>query len=199
VNLNTSLFLSVNDFARSTPWLQGPATLVAGYGLVVFAALLLAGWWIARRDGDPIRMAAAVWAPLGTLLAVAVNQPIVALVHEQRPYDALTGILVLATPTTDPGFPSDHATAAGAVMAGLFLVNRTLGWIAALAAAAMAFSRVYIAAHYPLDVAAGLLLGAAVTLLGWILVRRLLLRLVEGVRDTGLRPLLIATPTEPRP
>jgi len=199
VNLNTSLFLSVNDFARSTPWLQGPATLVAGYGLVVFAALLLAGWWIARRDGDPIRMAAAVWAPLGTLLAVAVNQPIVALVHEQRPYDALTGIIVLATPTTDPGFPSDHATAAGAVMAGLFLVNRTLSWIAALAAAAMAFSRVYIAAHYPLDVAAGLLLGAAVTLLGWILVRRLLLRLVEGVRDTGLRPLLIATPTEPRP
>ena len=199
MNLNTSLFLSVNDFARSTPWLQGPATLVAGYGLVVFAALLLAGWWIARRDGDPIRMAAAVWAPLGTLLAVAVNQPIVALVHEQRPYDALTGILVLATPTTDPGFPSDHATAAGAVMAGLFLVNRTLGWIAALAATAMAFSRVYIAAHYPLDVAAGLLLGAAVTLLGWILVRRLLLRLVEGVRDTGLRPLLIATPTEPRP
>ncbi len=199
MNLNTSLFLSVNDFARSTPWLQGPATLVAGYGLVVFAALLLAGWWIARRDGDPIRMAAAVWAPLGTLLAVAVNQPIVALVHEQRPYDALTGILVLATPTTDPGFPSDHATAAGAVMAGLFLVNRTLSWIAALAAAAMAFSRVYIAAHYPLDVAAGLLLGAAVTLLGWILVRRLLLRLVEGVRDTGLRPLLIATPTEPRP
>ena len=184
MNLNTSLFLSVNDFARSTPWLQGPATLVAGYGLVVFAALLLAGWWIARRDGDPIRMAAAVWAPLGTLLAVAVNQPIVALVHEQRPYDALTGILVLATPTTDPGFPSDHATAAGAVMAGLFLVNRTLGWIAALAAAAMAFSRVYIAAHYPLDVAAGLLLGAAVTLLGWILVRRLLLRLVEGARDT---------------
>ena len=199
MNLNTSLFLSVNDFARSTPWLQGPATLVAGYGLVVFAALLLAGWWIARRDGDPIRMAAAVWAPLGTLLAVAVNQPIVALVHEQRPYDALTGIIVLATPTTDPGFPSDHATAAGAVMAGLFLVNRTLGWIAALAAAAMAFSRVYIAAHYPLDVAAGLLLGAAVTLLGWILVRRLLLRLVEGARDTGLRPLLIATPTESRP
>ena len=110
--------------------------MCAGYGLVVFAGLLLAGWWIARRDGDPTRMAAALWAPLGTLLAVAVNQPIVALVHEARPYDALTGILVLATPTTDPGFPSDHATMAGAVTAGLFLVNRRLGWVAALAAAA---------------------------------------------------------------
>ena len=199
MNLNTSLFLSVNDFARSTPWLQGPSTLFAGYGLVVFAGLLLAGWWIARRDGDPTRMAAAVWAPLGTLLAVAVNQPIVALVHEQRPYDALTGILVLATPTTDPGFPSDHATMAGAVTAGLFLVNRRLGWVAALARRLMAFSRVYIAAHYPLDVAAGLLLGAAVTLVGWVLLRRVLLRLVEGSRDTRLRPLLVAAPAGSRP
>jgi len=189
---NSSLFLGVNDFARATPWLQGPMSIFAGNGLVVFAGLLLAGWWIARRDGDPIRMAAALWAPLGTLLAVAVNQPIVALVHEQRPYDALTGILVLATPTTDPGFPSDHATVAGAVTAGLFLVHRTLGWVAGLTAALMAFSRVYIAAHYPLDVAAGLLLGTAVTLIGWLLVRRLLIRLVERLRDTRIRPLLVA-------
>ena len=131
MNPNTSLFLSVNDLARATPWLHGPLRLYADYGLVVFAGLLVAGWWIARRDGDPTRMAAALWAPLGTLLAVAVNQPIVALVHEARPYDTLTGILVLAAPTTDPGFPSDHATMAGAVLAGLFLVNRRLGAVAA--------------------------------------------------------------------
>lgn len=198
MDLNISLFLRVNDFTRATPWLHGPMTLLAGYGLVVFAGLLVAGWWIARRDGDPIRMAAALWAPLGTLLAVAVNQPIVALVHEQRPYDALTGILVLATPTTDPGFPSDHATVAGAVMAGLFLVNRTLGWVTALCAALLGFSRVYIAAHYPLDIAAGLLLGAMVSVIGWILVRRLFVRLVERLRDTGFRSLLVATPAEAR-
>ncbi len=144
--------------------------------------------------GDPIRMAAALWAPLGTLLAVAVNQPIVALVQEQRPHDALPGILVLATPTTDPGFPSDHATVVGAVTAGLFLVNRRLGWVAGVAAAMLAYSRVYIAAHYPLDVAAGLLLGAAVVLVGWILVRRILIRLVDRMRHSGLRPLLVAAP-----
>ena len=194
MSVNASLFSSVNDFARATPWLHGPMSLLAGYGLVVFAGLLLAGWWIARRDGDPTRMAAAVWAPLGTLLAVAVNQPIVALVHEQRPYDTLTGILVLATPTTDPGFPSDHATMAGAVTAGLFLVDRKLGLVAALAAALMAFSRVYIAAHYPSDVAAGLLLGAAVSLAGWALLRRVLIRVVIWVQTTRLRPLLVAAP-----
>ena len=194
MNPNTSLFLSVNDFARSTPWLHGPAALFANDGIVVFAGLLVAGWWIARRNGDSTRMAAALWAPLGTLLAVAVNQPIVAMFHEQRPYDALTGILVLAKPTTDPGFPSDHATMAGAVAAGLFLVNRKLGVAAALAALLMAFSRVYIAAHYPLDVGAGLLLGVGVSLAGWVLLRRVLIRLVDGALGTRLRPLLVAAP-----
>jgi len=190
MDANTSLLLSVNDFARATPWLHGPLVLYAGYGLVVFAGLLVAGWWIARRAGDPVRMAAALWAPAGMLLALAVNQPIVAAVNESRPYASLPDILVLATPTTDPGFPSDHAMVAGAVTAGLFLVDRRLGWVAAAAAALMAFSRLYIAAHYPLDVVVGLLLGAAVSLAGYFLLRRVLLRLVLALQDTRLRPLL---------
>jgi membrane-associated phospholipid phosphatase len=190
MDANTSLFLSVNDFARSTPWLHGPLVVYAGYGLVVFAGLLVAGWWIARKAGDPVRMAAALWAPAGMLLALAVNQPIVAAVNESRPYASLPDILVLATPTTDPGFPSDHAMVAGAVTAGLFLVDRRLGWVTAAAAALMAFSRVYIAAHYPLDVVVGLLLGAAVSLAGYFLLRRVLLRMVLALQDTRLRPLL---------
>ena len=191
MDANTSLFLSVNDFARSTPWLHGPLTLYAGYGLVVFAGLLVAGWWIARKAADPARMAAALWAPTGMLLALAVNQPIVAAVNESRPYASLPDILVLATPTTDPGFPSDHAMVAGAVTAGLFLVDRRLGWVTAAAAALMAFSRVYIAAHYPLDVAVGLLLGAAVSLAGYGLAHRPLTRMVVALETTRLRPLLV--------
>ena len=194
MDANTSLFLSVNDFARSTRWLHGPLVLYAGYGLVVFAGLLVAGWWIARKAGDPARMAAALWAPAGILLALAVNQPIVAAVNESRPYASLPDILVLATPTTDPGFPSDHAMVAGAVTAGLFLVDRRLGWVTAAAAALMAFSRVYIAAHYPLDVVVGLLLGAAVSLAGYFLVRRVLLRMVLALQDTRLRPLFTTSP-----
>src|SRR5664279_6420139 len=99
MDANTSLFLSINDFARATPWLHAPLELYAGYGLVVFAGLLLAGWWTARKAGDPARMAAALWAPLGMLLALALNQPIGAMVNEARPYASLPNILVLATPT----------------------------------------------------------------------------------------------------
>jgi len=186
--------LSVNDFARATPWLHGPLGLYAVYGLVVFAGLLLAGWWVARQAGDPARMAAALWAPLGMLLALALNQPIGAAVNGARPYASLPDILVLATPTADPSFPSDHAMVAGAVTAALFLVDRRLGWVSAAAAVLMAFSRVYIAAHYPLDVVVGLLLGAAISLAGYFLLRRVLLRVVITLQHTRFRPLLTAAP-----
>ncbi len=53
--------------------------------------------------------------------------------------------------------------------AGILLTTRAwIGWTAAAAAALLAFSRVYIAAHYPHDVIAGLLLGAAISGVGFL-------------------------------
>jgi membrane-associated phospholipid phosphatase len=190
--MNETLFERVNAFARATPWLHPVMTAYAGYGVVVFAALLLAGWWTARRAGTPEKMAAALLAGASTLIAVAVNQPIVAAVHEARPYAAHPGILVLAHRSTDPSFPSDHATMAGAVAVGLWLVSRRLGVTAALFALLMAFARVYIAAHYPGDVLAGLLLGGMVALVVYLLARRPATRLVGALGRTRVRPLLLA-------
>jgi undecaprenyl-diphosphatase len=188
VPVNEGLFRAVNRFAQDTPWLHATLLGYATYGVVLFAVLLLAGWWVARRRGTG--MTAAVWAPVGMLLAVGLNQPIVAAVHEARPYTTLHGILVLASPSADPSSPSDHATMAGAVTAGLFLVSWRLGLLAAVAAAVMGFARVYIAAHYPPDVLAGYAVGAAVTLLGYWIARRPLTALLRQLERT----LLYASP-----
>ena len=190
--MDDRVFVAVNGFARATPWLHGLMLGYADYGLVVFAVLLAAGWWIARRRGAG--MAAALWAPLGMLLAVAVNQPIVAAVAEPRPYTVLPHLLVLAAPSVDPSFPSDHATMAGAVAAGLVLLDRRLGLLAVLAALLMGFARVYIAAHYPQDVLAGFAVGAVVALAGYALARRPLAVLVLRLEHTRWRPLLTAGP-----
>lgn len=190
---DVNLFLDINRFALRTDWLHGPLKLVANYGILVFFLLLVCGWLYARRQ-NVSKVAALVWAGLGTLVAVAVNQPIVSHFHGARPYTTLQHILVLAHRSADHGFPSDHATMAGAVTAGLFLVSPLLGSISLVFALLLAFSRVYIGAHYPYDVAAGLALGAVVVLAGYLVVRKPLVFFIMKTADTPLRALITNKP-----
>lgn len=183
-------FQVVNNFARHTGWLHPVLIGYAKDGLVWFAVLLVAGWWIARRRGQPRLMAAAVSAGIATLVAVGVNQPIVNHVAEKRPYLLMPHALLLVGRSADFSFPSDHAVMAGAVAAGLLLVYRRLGLLALLSALLMAFARVYVGAHWPDDVLAGLILGIAVALVGFLILDRPLTWLVSRGQHTPLRPLL---------
>jgi undecaprenyl-diphosphatase len=183
------MFGAINEFARDTDWLHGTLLGFAKYGVVVFAVLLVAGWWVAR-DRSPRTMAAALWAGAGTLVAVGANQPLVNGFQESRPYTDHHAILVLIARSADYSFPSDHAVMAGAVAAGLWLVDRRLGIAATIAALLMAFARVYVAAHYPHDVVAGLAFGGLVILVGWWLLSRVLTHVVYRLSTTPMRPLL---------
>ncbi len=166
--LDDRVFRAINSLARHTAWLHTLMADYARFGVILFFALLVVGLVIARRL-DNRTLAAAGWAPVATLLAVAANQPLSRAVHEARPYDTHPHVLVLVARSADWSFPSDHAVMAGAVAVGLLLVSRRLGFIAMGAALLLAFSRVYVAAHYPWDVAAGLVFGGAVALLSWLL------------------------------
>jgi len=66
-------FTDVNELSADTPWLHAPFRFFAEYGVVLFAALLLLSWWLARGERDLARVAAAVWAPVGALLAIGLN------------------------------------------------------------------------------------------------------------------------------
>jgi undecaprenyl-diphosphatase len=195
MSVDTQLFQAINSFARATPWLHTPMLILTTYAVVLFAVLLLGGWWLARRQARPRVMAAAVWAPIGMLIAVGINQPVSSAVNETRPCRALPHILVIATCGKDASFPSDHAVMAGAAAAGLLIVTRrVLAWVAVAAALLVSFSRLYVAAHYPQDVLAGLILGAAVSVLGYLLARGVLTRLITALQATALRPLLTSAP-----
>lgn len=192
-------FRVVNDFARQTGWLHGFFTFFATYGIALFVLVLLAGWWMSRRSGSGAMLAGLLWAPCAALIAVAINQPIVSSVHERRPFVAMPHVLTLVHHAADPGFPSDHATACGALAVGILLASRRLGAVAALIGLLVAFARVYVGVHYPGDVLAGLLLGAVVALLGAVPGTWLLRRIVDALASTPLAGLVRAGGVERAP
>lgn len=192
--MDASVYRAVNDFASRTPWLHTVAVSFAKGGIVVFGLLLLVGWYLARRDSDLAELASVFGAGAAVFVALGIAQLIGHAFDRARPYAVMPGAHVLVARTSDFSFPSDHATAVGAVAVGLLLSRRPLGVVAAALAVGMAVTRVYVGAHYPSDVAAGLVVGgvtaavvcrAAVTFLAPVL-RRL--------RRTFLRIFLVARP-----
>ena len=93
-----------------------------------------------------------------------VNQPIARAVDRLRPYIAHPHTHLLIARSSDPSFPSDHATAAFAIATAVGLYDRRFGMTLVVLGAVLAVSRVYVGTHYPTDVVGGALIGIAVAL-----------------------------------
>ncbi|MEV0185971.1 phosphatase PAP2 family protein [Streptomyces sp. NPDC050625] len=191
--IDGSLFTSVTDFARDTKWLNTPLELGTNLGLGVFAVLMAAGWWSARRRGTEA-MTVALAAPVAVVTAFAVAEVVKKLVAEVRPCRSMPhAYLVDACPArSDYAFPSGHATVAAATVAALFLLDRRLSAIAAVFALVEGFTRVYVGAHYPHDVLGSVLIALPVALLTSLALRRWATPLVGALSRGTLRPLLTA-------
>ena len=164
--MDRNLFRAVNRFADRTGWLHPIATAYAKYGVVLFVLLLAWAWLDARRSNDIQGQAQVGWVGAAAGIALGIGQVVGAVIDRARPYETMHDVTLLVSRTTDFSMPSDHATAAGAAAVGLVFVNRRLGILASVMAIVMAATRVYVGAHYPADVAAGLVLGGSVAALG---------------------------------
>lgn len=107
-----------------------------------------------------------------SLITVGISDPLCCriirpAVHRMRPCDArapIAGGRFLLGHKRSPSFPSAHAMNSFAQAALFSLLYRRLSvWIAAFCIAALvAFSRIYVGVHWPIDVVAGAVFGAAV-------------------------------------
>lgn len=86
-----------------------------------------------------------------------------------RPFEVYTNLKPLFTTAHGDAFPSGHATFMGALAVGVFLQKKKFGLIFILGAILVAIARVLSHVHWPIDVIAGLLFGALVAIVAWVI------------------------------
>ena len=146
--------------------------------IVVLVALLFLIPW---RENVLDRRRAAVAATAAAGLALLIAQPIANSVDRSRPFVAHPGgSHLLIGRSTDPSFPSDHATGAFAIAVAVWAYDRTFGALFLALAVVLGFARVYVGTHYPGDILGGAILGALVALvLRWGPLRAALERVAD--------------------
>lgn len=81
------------------------------------------------------------------------------LVQRQRPCWIDTTIPLLVNNPKDYSFPSGHTMNSFTAAMGIFLHQKRWGIVAFVVAALIAFSRMYLFVHFPIDIITGMIIG----------------------------------------
>jgi undecaprenyl-diphosphatase len=156
-NLNHAVFLWMNAPEVPNKLLLNIAIFFAEYAIGLIPALIAIGWLWGREQTRKVLLEATAAGLAGLL----INQMIGLLWFHPRPFMMGLGHTFL-THAPESSFPSDHLTLLWAV-AFSFLMYRTsrfAGMTLALLGLPMAWARIYLGVHFPLDMVGAVLVAA---------------------------------------
>jgi len=175
---DSTVFFWINGLADHVPIIDSFMRLIASDYLIPLSMtlVLFVLWFIGP---DPERRERNQKAVMVTFTAVGFACLIVKIIDlfydRLRPFElyATGEVKMLFYTPTDPSFPANMVAVAFAFAMGTWLLNRKLGWILFIPAVLVAFGRVYVGVHFPLDVIAGAAIGIVVTFAARFVIRSL--------------------------
>lgn len=149
---NVTLFLAMHATDTSPAWLIAAAIFLAKWMLCVVLAITIWHLWHKRSGTGALQMIAA-WA-----VSCGIEAAVDAFAFHPRPFAAGYGPAWVAHAANN-SMPSSHVTL-GLILVGILLVLkcRRSACLALVLTGVLAWSRIYIGIHWPID-----MLGAAVS------------------------------------
>jgi undecaprenyl-diphosphatase len=165
VRFDRELFLFLNQapqnavFDAILPFLTDLNRKPIGFVILVLLWVLLL-----TRGGRPGRIAALLLIPTIALSDQLNSSVLKFIIERPRPCTELPNVHLLVGCGSGYSFPSSHAVNnfAAAFVLSYFLPRWT--WAFFSFACVIAYSRIYVGVHYPSDVLAGSIIGAAIGL-----------------------------------
>lgn len=163
--LNQNLFLALNAGPNVSAGARLIGIAIAEYLFWLLPAVMIVAWVVgsSRMRQALLVAAAAAW------IGLAFNKSIGLFWPHPRPFMVGLGQQLIPH-QSDPSFPSDHLTVVWSVavslLAGYGPVRR-LGMATTLHGLVIAWGRIFVGVHFPLDMVGSALVAAVASVLAW--------------------------------
>ncbi len=180
--MNEAIFRYLNGFAGRHEWLDAiivfsaewlPWFLVAGVIFFVFFHRHEKGRSLREIfSSAKLRIKELAMIIFSAASALALSEALKYFYGSPRPFEILGNVNLLFSHGGGDSFPSGHATFFAALSAAVYSYHKKLGIACAVITLLIGLGRIMSGIHFPVDILAGYVLGGAIGLSSYALLKR---------------------------